>query len=386
LDEIRSLVPDSGGPDTIATGDGDKHIIAGPGGDTAATGTGDDILIGDNGSVEYDSGIPALVYNTDPAIGGRDLLSSMAGTNIFIGGNGDDDIYGGSDRDAIFGDGGQVTLTDGSWHLVETINHFIGGDDWMDGGDGLDVMMGGAGHDTFVGSLADDLIIDTYGRVTIEPKTQDTKTVVRLDTISLIANTQEKLEGGRNIGTVHSVDFSMLEDILSGNNGISLESTGVHWLVSHDSHALAGFAGEATASHYHPGAYKKVPAGVKGDNDKPAANEEPLQDDTTGQEDTQSQEAPKSLWDNNSLAAVSEAYSPVHKTIPSEAAYPDDAAVGDGIVRYPGAGAAIAGMIGWKVVTGEAPSARSMIDRSSFRDLAKRQGKKRFKRWTSVGV
>jgi hypothetical protein len=38
------------------------------------------------------------------------------------------------------------------------------------------------------------------------------------------------------------------------------------------------------------------------------------------------------------------------------------------------------------VVSGGSSSSGKVIDRKSFKDLAAKQDKKRFKRWTSVGV
>ncbi len=51
-----------------------------------------------------------------------------------------------------------------------------------------------------------------------------------------------------------------------------------------------------------------------------------------------------------------------------------------------GAGSAVAGMVGWKVFTGGSTAAKNVIDRKSFKELAARQEKKRFKRWASMGL
>ena len=363
LDRLESLLPTSGGPDTIATGNGTKYIIAGFGDDTAQTGTGDDILIGDNGVVLYDTnGLPALVYGTNPDVGGDDLLRTVDGTNIFIGGDGADTMHGGTGRDAMFGDGGKATLEEGAWRVLETIDPFIGGNDFIDGGPGRDVMMGGAGNNTFVGNLADDVMIDRYGRATFIPETQMAVSVIRLDTISLIANVQEKLEGGINIGEVPEVNVPLYGEARHGTGG--LHRTGVG-----EGGKTAGFTAAVTAaSLHHHGDYEAIPLKAETEEPLPEAAEEGKATGTDGRDVPPAQDAP---------APVS--------SMPAPATMAATDAAGNAEEPLAGSGAVIAGIMGWKVLTGGAVAGRGAIDRQSFKDLAARQNKKRFKRWTSVG-
>ncbi len=192
-----SLLPASGGDDRIVTAGGNKHVIGGYGSDTITTAGGDDILIGDNGEIRYESGIPSLVRSIDPHSGGNDLLKSGSGVDILIGGTAGDDMYGGEDNDVLIGDGGQVTLTSGEWLYVETIDHHSGGgDDYLDSGSGDDIMFGGEISNTFVGTLGQDVMVGTYGRVTITAG--KVQSLVRLDSIDLITNTMTSLEDGTN--------------------------------------------------------------------------------------------------------------------------------------------------------------------------------------------
>jgi len=236
LTEAVSTDHGVGGDDIINAGDGDNLVLAGAGGDDVTTGVGNDVVIGDNGKVTFVSGIRSRVEATDSsnttggddtlnldggddqAIAGvgKDRVETTSGENVLLGDNGyivsdasgryveartgntsigdDDYMVGGLDRDILFGgaggdyldgDGGDdMIMGDGAQIfrnrnnvILGTVDHFVGGDDTLIGGDGLDRMMGAFGGDLFYGSFTDDVMIGEYGRYTfiLEPKTEAEK-------------------------------------------------------------------------------------------------------------------------------------------------------------------------------------------------------------------
>jgi VCBS repeat-containing protein len=82
-------------------------------------------------------------------INGDLILNGNAGTDIFIGNNGNDKLNGGAGNDQLFGNENTDTLNGGT------------GDDFLDGGNGNDTLTGGAGNDVFVLSSVNASNIDT---------------------------------------------------------------------------------------------------------------------------------------------------------------------------------------------------------------------------------
>jgi len=194
----RVLVADDGtGPDGML-------VIEGEGGDdtvqvsTPQTWTADMVLFGDRGVVRYADGGSTksrehlvFVATTDPSAGGNDTLEGGAGKDVIMGGAGHDELRGNDRRDILMGDGGAVSYRNGAIFQVQTIDPFIGGNDFLDGGAGNDIMMGGAGGDTFVGDFASDIMIGEYARVTLAENGQATM-LVRFGQgfLDLVAGTQ----------------------------------------------------------------------------------------------------------------------------------------------------------------------------------------------------
>lgn len=105
-----------------------------------------------------------------------DTITGTDGTDIISGGDGDDDIYLGDgddfnpeadfDFDAMIDKILADTPTDAIDELTEA--SFWGanggaGDDYIDGGAGMDAITGGPGDDTLRGNLGTDLIVDSEG-------------------------------------------------------------------------------------------------------------------------------------------------------------------------------------------------------------------------------
>ena len=106
--------------------------------DVIYAGTGNDYVYGNLGD-DYISGDL-----------GDDELHGGDGSDQIFGGEGNDTLDGGLDDDTIYGGAGNDIITGG-----------IGGNDYMDGGDGDDrfYVLGASGSDTYVGGTGDDRIL-----------------------------------------------------------------------------------------------------------------------------------------------------------------------------------------------------------------------------------
>ena len=94
--KVASTVPEKGGIDIIATGDGGKVILGGYGGDILVGRHGDHLVAGDNAQFDYDAsaqnGILRQVENTTTVIGGNDSITLEEGFKLVLGGYGSDAI------------------------------------------------------------------------------------------------------------------------------------------------------------------------------------------------------------------------------------------------------------------------------------------------------
>jgi len=84
-----------------------------------------------------------------------------AGRDHVLGGGGDDNIVGGTDKDRLFGRRGDDTIDGG-----EGNDRLDGGrgSDVLRGGEGNDRLLGGRGNDILLGELGDDLLLGGSGR------------------------------------------------------------------------------------------------------------------------------------------------------------------------------------------------------------------------------
>jgi outer membrane protein OmpA-like peptidoglycan-associated protein len=140
------------------------------------------ILFGDRGQVGFASddlrpGTLVAAATVDPSVAGDDVLAGGASGDLLFGGLGADDVTGGPGNDVIFGDFGRAALVGGVLTSAETTELFSGSGDRLAGGrmtedsrlggDGNDLIFGGAGFDLLFGTLAEDVMIFEYGRVTL---------------------------------------------------------------------------------------------------------------------------------------------------------------------------------------------------------------------------
>ncbi len=430
-----SSLPASGGDDRIVAGNGNKHVIAGFGADTVTTAAGDDILIGDNGEIQYESGIPSLVRSIDPYNGGDDILTSGDGSDILIGGTARDKAYSGDGDDVLIGDGGQVTLTSGEWLYVETIDHHSGGgDDYLDSGSGEDIMFGGEISNTFVGTLGQDVMVGTYGRVTIIAGR--VQSLVRLDSIDLITNTMTSLEDGTNAESESlwggsspgtggqpgsgGTENGMTSSGTGGTNFGSFFSSGSTlpgvWVATSYGTELMRLsdADLSQEEEGHSDSYAGSQGGSSGDSGSGQGANAQGSDSETGQDASGQQgEGDQTSGEGTSgepgagqqtgngadggQGAQGQGGEGGETNDPQAGAGPQNqepneagsATLGDGKEETArrldmGVGAAMAGLLGWKVISGGPRKGRRHRP-AVVKDLAEKQEKKRFKTWKNAG-
>ncbi|MBK8118775.1 MAG: VCBS repeat-containing protein [Sulfuritalea sp.] len=134
---------------------------------------GQDIVVGDNGYVSWDvGGLLTGFGSSQTDVGGNDLIDVGNGSNIVVGGFGDDAIATGAGADIVLGDDGRVdyVIADGDStdiDLVEsTSTRDFGGTDTIVTGGGDDIVIGGRMDDTIDAGEGDNLVIGDSGRIT----------------------------------------------------------------------------------------------------------------------------------------------------------------------------------------------------------------------------
>ena len=127
----------------IVTGN-QRNVAAGTAGsDTIQGGTREDTL---SGEASNDTLLAGGNQRTDILVGG-------AGSDVLLGDDGNDLLFGGNDNDNRMIQVGPIGNT-------REVTGILGedGDDFLDGGDGIDVLDGGQGHDTLVGGDGMDML------------------------------------------------------------------------------------------------------------------------------------------------------------------------------------------------------------------------------------
>ncbi|MCA9170406.1 MAG: hypothetical protein KDB23_22165, partial [Planctomycetales bacterium] len=144
------------------------------------TDTSTDIVIGDNGSIDFDAnGFLVYLETIDETSGGDDLILVGDGSDVVLGGSGADSVNidplteqvigVDSGNDVILGDNGFATfeIVNGVRILrtIETSDPLLGDDDLIFAGDGSDVVLGGDGADRIdAGTDASrDVVVGDHG-------------------------------------------------------------------------------------------------------------------------------------------------------------------------------------------------------------------------------
>ena len=192
IDLVASTDTWDGGNDTITIGSGQAIVVGGAGNDTITGGSGTNVILGDSGAVYAAAAdtnrfgtLPmtiGMVTTMDPLNGGDDVISTLDGNAIVMGGVGNDTITTGAGTNIVFGDDGYVTwvgaelnpqgLTwSGSDHdpsdidLLSSTDTTFGGNDTISVGAGSAIVVGGAGNDNITAGTASNIVIGDNGAV-----------------------------------------------------------------------------------------------------------------------------------------------------------------------------------------------------------------------------
>ncbi|HET9220026.1 MAG TPA: hypothetical protein VFR18_23810 [Terriglobia bacterium] len=170
---------------------------------------------------------PRVARTINDAIGGNDTIHTGNGTDIVIGGAGDDPMLdGGSAVDWVVGDDAifafvPVEGDDGPTRLLSITDPGTIGDDVLLGGPDADVMIGGLGDDTITGEGNHDVLIGDDATVLFD---DDGITVIRIETTNRGAGGSDTIDGGADqdivIGGTGSdfLDGGLHDDLLFGDN------------------------------------------------------------------------------------------------------------------------------------------------------------------------
>src|SRR5206468_3714804 len=144
---LSLIVSDTGAfADTITTGANTDYILGGGANDTVHAGAGANVVIGDHGRITITAGILTQAISTT-SNGGDDTIDAGAGYNIVIGGFGTDRVTSLGGTNVILGDQGQVDVNGST--LIDATT--------FDSGTGVrDIIVTGNGTNWIFGGDADD--------------------------------------------------------------------------------------------------------------------------------------------------------------------------------------------------------------------------------------
>lgn len=101
----------------------------------------------------------AMTFLVDGEEGDDTLDASKASVSVhFIGGEGADTLLTGSGDDVVFGDYGSIIEINGTTTIL-SMNTSLGGNDYIELGEGNDIGIGGAGHDEIRGDGGMDILV-----------------------------------------------------------------------------------------------------------------------------------------------------------------------------------------------------------------------------------
>ncbi|MDB4770895.1 hypothetical protein OAG60_02345, partial [bacterium] len=167
---ITSTGDQNGGADTIDAGNGKNYVIGGDAGDTIVASSGQDLVLGDNGSLIWDTSVdpPVLtqIRSTQPEFGGDDNIQAGDNADVILAGSGSDAVNAGTDEqhDIAIGDNGYLLL-DLQGHVVEVVStgSQYGGIDTIETGGGEDYVIAGDAGDEIDSAAGRDLVLGDHG-------------------------------------------------------------------------------------------------------------------------------------------------------------------------------------------------------------------------------
>jgi Ca2+-binding RTX toxin-like protein len=214
-----------GGDDTI-TGGADNTILGGAGSDTITLGGGFNTVVGDEGVVRRLDEATITQVATTGAVGATDRITSTGGTNIILGGAGDDEIHAddGDSHNVILGDNGTANFDFGPGHSWDIESDLLagGGADTITGG-ANNIILGGAGADSITLGGGENTVLGDNGIVRRADAT--TLVVVATPDTDAASGGDDSIvsNGGVNIliGGVGSdfIDAAAGSNIILGDNG-----------------------------------------------------------------------------------------------------------------------------------------------------------------------
>src|SRR6185503_5688083 len=168
ITDFASTVPTLGGNDVVNVGDGANIVVGGFGSDVVTTGVDSDIVIGDNGAVTYTPGTTQLLQATTTdavnSTGGNDVITSSDGNNVILAGVGADTVTAGTGTDLVIGDNGTIDWTaSGVYDSFQTTDLSLGAGDDIRVGDGNNIVLGGFGSDVVETGVGADIVVGDNG-------------------------------------------------------------------------------------------------------------------------------------------------------------------------------------------------------------------------------
>jgi len=139
------------GDDVVHAGEGDDDVYGMDGSDLLFGDAGNDLIMGDGMAASFLNGSYGIV--STPELHGNDTLVGGAGRDALAGQGGDDELYGGTEDDLMWGDDG------GGGNNFQNTPLEVHGNDYLDGGDGNDVMHGGGRDDSLFGGAGNDTML-----------------------------------------------------------------------------------------------------------------------------------------------------------------------------------------------------------------------------------
>jgi len=222
---VTSIDPENDGDkgDSIDIVSGDNVVMGGTGDDRINVVDGFNIILGDNGTLNLD-GDNRDVNTTDPLVGGYDRIFTGIGFSIILGGSGNDWIVGGDGVEIVLGDGGHITRTeDALLTSVFSTEIATGGADILDGYGGDDVLMGGAGADDLYGGPGQNIVLGDNGLVTFKTDGR----IASVETIGAEAGGSDHLFGGSEAEFLFggsgndTIEGNNGDDVILGDNGLA---------------------------------------------------------------------------------------------------------------------------------------------------------------------
>ena len=266
IDEIASTQLSMGGSDDITTGDGDDIVIGGANDvdvdELIFVGGGDNVVVGDSGQLlaaDRDDvhqfaghamtiGVVRTLEGTD---GGKDVIDSLTGYDIVLGGDGDDTItvsdlgnLVATDHNIVLGDNGFVDWIDETDALdssadideiASTTTLDAGGVDTINSGFGDDIVIGGRFGDDIDARDGDNVVVGDSGQLLAADRDDVHQFGGQPMTIGVVRTLEDTDGGADTISTLTGYDV-----VLGGHEGDTITVSDLGNLVATDHNIVLG--------------------------------------------------------------------------------------------------------------------------------------------------